>query len=88
MNTITPIWVFFILITLMWVLDDIFLYFIVELVITAMLLNQTDFFGTIAAGTQRWMDLTLIIMLVVAFAKHIYIINRARNKYYSIVGGQ
>jgi len=87
MNTINPFYVILILIIFMWVLDDLFLYFIIEFFIVIIMLNQTDVFGTIPASMEDNMTILLLAMLIIAFAKHAYLANKARNKYNKIVGG-
>lgn len=86
MNTISPLYAIFVIIVFMWVLDDIFLYFMIEFAIVIMFVNQADIFGTIPATFQDNLNYILLGLLVIAFAKHAYLANRARNKYHSIVG--
>lgn len=87
MSTINPFLLMIIYIVLLWVLDDVFLYFLIEFSLIIVLLNQDTIFSTIPTAISNNMWEMWVTMLVIAMAKHIHLANKAKKKYGNILGG-
>lgn len=84
MNTITPFYVMVVFLILIWLLDDVLLFFAIELSLVMITFNQSDFFGTIPTSMTNNFYLLWLSILMIAFAKHGMIAMRVRAKYNSI----
>jgi len=77
--------IIFIYMLIMWCVDDVLLFFVIDFSLIIIFFNQAEFF-TVPASMTTNVDILIAAMILIAFAKHALIANKTRQKYKQITG--